>query len=717
MTTQHRPLRLRAQRALSVLGLSAVLLASAGSAFATPSPPLYVTTAGSDANPGSQASPFLTIQAAINAANPGDTIIIDDGTYTGPGDVDLDTGGKNLTIQSVHGAASTVIDCGGSSSVDHRGFIIQSGETVSITGLTIKNGYESSARGGAIDSLLGDLALANCIISGNTASDGGGIANDHNFGGSITLTNCLVFGNTASNNGGGVFNETYNGSLTLTNCTFSANTASGSGGGIGNNQYRGSVTLTNSIFYGDTATNTAEIYSNIGTSLALISCDVQGGYPGTGNIDSDPLFVSATDFHLLPGSPALGTGDSTGAPATDIEGTTRPTLPSMGAYDVEVAPVTVTSLTVTPNTSSVVVGGTQQFTATATYSDQTTADVTAQATWVSDNTSAATIDAQGLAIGVAAGTSNINATYSGYFSTTAVLTVAAASIPAHWDAISISVAPDNMTHILWNNPAGRMALWSYNTATDQFFDREFGPYPGWKPTAVADGPDGKTRVLWNNTSGRVALWDYDIATTTGTGQLVDHEYGPYPGWSATAISVGTDNTTHILWNNTSGRVALWNYDTVTSQFVDNEYGPYPGWKATAVADGPDGKTRIVWNNTSGRVALWDMNTSTGQFTDHEYGPYPGWSATAVSVAPDNTTHILWNNTSGRVALWNYDTATSQFVDNEVDPAAGWTAKAIADGPDGQSRVLGTTASGAMTVWDTSSLLSSQPQPVFGPYAP
>ena len=60
---------------------------------------------------------YPTIQAAINAAfSFGDTILIGPGTYTGPGNVDLDTQGKNLTIESQAGAAATVIDCGGSPS-------------------------------------------------------------------------------------------------------------------------------------------------------------------------------------------------------------------------------------------------------------------------------------------------------------------------------------------------------------------------------------------------------------------------------------------------------------------------------------------------------------------------------------------------------------------------------------------------------------------------
>jgi hypothetical protein len=44
---------------------------------------LYVATNGSDSNPGTEASPLATLQAAEDLANSGDTIIVKDGTYTG----------------------------------------------------------------------------------------------------------------------------------------------------------------------------------------------------------------------------------------------------------------------------------------------------------------------------------------------------------------------------------------------------------------------------------------------------------------------------------------------------------------------------------------------------------------------------------------------------------------------------------------------------------
>ena len=45
----------------------------------------YVATTGNDSNPGTEAEPFLTLQRANNALSAGDTVIVEDGTYTGTG--------------------------------------------------------------------------------------------------------------------------------------------------------------------------------------------------------------------------------------------------------------------------------------------------------------------------------------------------------------------------------------------------------------------------------------------------------------------------------------------------------------------------------------------------------------------------------------------------------------------------------------------------------
>lgn len=99
------------------------------------------------------------------------------------------------------------------------------------------------------------------------------------------------------------------------------------------------VTLKNSIVW----TNSNEeigLDSGWGSSISITYSNIEGGYTGTGNINSDPLFVDVAngDYHLTSSSPSLGTGTSSGAPNVDIDNNTRPypsgTNPDMGAYEM-----------------------------------------------------------------------------------------------------------------------------------------------------------------------------------------------------------------------------------------------------------------------------------------------------------------------------------------------------------------------------------------------
>jgi len=105
-----------------------------------------------------------------------------------------------------------------------------------------------------------------------------------------------------------------------------------------------------------------------------------------------------------------------------------------GTASLTVSAKTVTKVAVTPATASITAGATEQFTATATYSDGSTGNVTAAATWSSSSTATATISTAGVATGVAAGSTTITATVSGT-SGTAALTVTAKTVS------SIAVTP------------------------------------------------------------------------------------------------------------------------------------------------------------------------------------------------------------------------------------------------------------------------------------
>ena len=355
-----------------VVGTSVSGPSNEASATATSGPPvLLVPTAA-----------YPTIQSAINAALSGYVVQVADGTYTGRGNVDLDFGGKKITVQSQHGPAATIIECGGTVAVAHRGFLFHTGETSAsvVSGFTIQNANGKDEGACRVES--GSAAtIQNCVFLNNT-SNGSGAGMFVN--GAATVTNCTFTGNVTSGgyqSGAGIFT---NGSLLLRNCTFTGNHAGNYGAGIDVNS--GAATLTNCIFSSNTASDAATAL-NFGTlvmtnctstqntsgSLAVYNggtetltndilfndssaeaggitavityCDIQGGSAGTGNINADPLFVGGpADLHLKPGSPCLQAGTGSAAPATDLDGTARPNPPSIGAYDlVELASLIVPS--------------------------------------------------------------------------------------------------------------------------------------------------------------------------------------------------------------------------------------------------------------------------------------------------------------------------------------------------------------------------------------
>ena len=87
-------------------------------------------------------------------------------------------------------------------------------------------------------------------------------------------------------------------------------------------------------------------------------------------------------------------------------------------------PATLVSIAVTPASPSIAKGATQQFTATGTYSDTSTANLTTSVTWNSATPAVASIGAgTGLAAALTAGTSQITATLGAVTSPSVILTV------------------------------------------------------------------------------------------------------------------------------------------------------------------------------------------------------------------------------------------------------------------------------------------------------
>jgi hypothetical protein len=97
---------------------------------------------------------------------------------------------------------------------------------------------------------------------------------------------------------------------------------------------------------------------------------------------------------------------------------------------------TLTTVTVTPKTPSVVEGNTLQLTATGSYDDGSTKNITGSATWTTSDSSIATVNSSGLMTGVATGNATITAT-SGIISGETSATVQVANLQ------SIVISPSN----------------------------------------------------------------------------------------------------------------------------------------------------------------------------------------------------------------------------------------------------------------------------------
>ena len=188
-------------------------------------------------------SQYPTIQAGINAAADGDTVLIADGTYTGIGNKNIDFLGKVITVKSENGAQSCIIDCEGAG----RGFYFHTNEDTNslLSGFTITDGYMED--GGGIYCSYASPLIENCLLSDNIVEDyGGGL---YCYFAPAIIRNCTFYGNSAGWDGAGIF--LYCSNILVEDSEFRKNTAF-FGGGIWSEDSH--PTITNCIFEENTAT-------------------------------------------------------------------------------------------------------------------------------------------------------------------------------------------------------------------------------------------------------------------------------------------------------------------------------------------------------------------------------------------------------------------------------------------------------------------------------
>jgi predicted outer membrane repeat protein len=218
---------------------------------------------------------FNNIQAAIDDANDGDTVEVQPGTYTGPGNRDIDFLGKAITVTSTDPSnpnivAQTTIDCNALG----RAFYFHNDEDANsvLAGLTLRNG--NTEFGGGVYCDRSSPRIDKCTILGNhAAEDGGGIYCSYS---SPLITNSILSANSAHWNGGAMYNQSS--SPNLIDCTFSGNF--GYGGAI--YSYRGKPTLTNCRLINNSSSSGGGGMFNNACSVTLVDCVLTGNTARSG---------------------------------------------------------------------------------------------------------------------------------------------------------------------------------------------------------------------------------------------------------------------------------------------------------------------------------------------------------------------------------------------------------------------------------------------------
>jgi hypothetical protein len=314
------------------------------------------------------------------------------------------------------------------------------------------------------------MAFDSCLIRNNTAQNGGGLYSFFTSSGLPIVTRCSISGNSAINAGGGLYHA-YQGTFTIDNSVISGNYAGRFGGALFDSSCNSA--LRNCTLSGDSAGTAPGIYNTggaspiimnsiiwegntsivdgIGSTPTVVYNTIQGGYPGTGNISTDPQFLNPQpaqaaptingNYQVFACSPTIDAGTAT---VYFLPGTTdklgRPRKNGaeidQGAYEYYVSSI----------------AGPGRLCAGEVFQLPLPAYSIGGGQWRSQNTSVATVSNSGLVSGISAGTTRID-----YVLSNSVGCADSASIAVTVDTMDIGVTQNGP--VLTANQVGAKYQW------------------------------------------------------------------------------------------------------------------------------------------------------------------------------------------------------------------------------------------------------------------
>ncbi len=262
--------------------------------------------------------------------------------------------------------------------------------------------------------------------------------------------------------------------------------------------------------------------------------------------------VFTVDAHGV--ATGIGTGSATLTAAYQGRSATTPA--------VQVTPAVVASMGVTPAGASVVTGSTQQYTATATYTDATTQDVTGSAAWSSSTLSVATISSSGLATGILQGTTTIAAQSNGITGST-TLTVTPLLAPI----LTLIVVTPSLTSVAKGNTQQFTATGTYSDGSMQNLTSQ----ATWQSSVPAVATINNQGLATSISGGNTQVWAtygsisgvsalsvssatlVSLSVTPGTATLANGTSQQYRAVGTLSDGSTQDLTTSVTW--TSGNTS------------------------------------------------------------------------------------------------------------------------------------------------------------------
>jgi uncharacterized protein YjdB len=328
------------------------------------------------------------------------------------------------------------------------------------------------------------------------------------------------------------------------------------------------------------------------------------------------------------------------------------------------AAVNLASIAVSPAASSLPVNTSLQFTATGTYKDGSSRDLTALVNWKSSSTATATINSAGVAVGVAAGSTTISASLGSITGSTA-LTVTAPTIS------SIVVTPDGLT---------------------------VGIGIGQQYTATAIYSDGSTQdlvagVTWSSSAPAVAtISSSGLATTVAAGT------------TTITAKVGSLTDTTVLTVVAAHLVSISVSPTPTSIAVGTNQ------QFSAIGSFDDGSTQLLtsvaWSSSSSSVATINSAglaaaTGTGTATiTAASGSVSGTAALTVTGATVTSITVTPANSNMPASTTKQFAATASFSDgssHDVTTSVLWGSSNPAAATINAQGLVSSVAAGSTTV--------------------